>query len=148
MRARLTSRRRCRACTMGSPIVELRLDRTRPLAAQPGKGHNRWHPGIPPALRVAPGDEVVIDTTDAFDGQLSWTSSHEDVVRLDLYVAHPLSGPVFVDGAEPGDLLAVEIVDVVPAEFGWTSQAPGFGFLRDCFPEPFLVRWRLSGGFA
>src|SRR5262245_55458453 len=148
MRARLTSRRRCRARTMGSRIVELRLDPTKPLTAQPGKGHNRWHPGIPPAIRVAPGDDVVIDTADAFDGQLTWTSAHADAACVNLHLAHPLSGPVFVEGAEPGDLLAVDILDVVPAEFGWTSQAPGFGFLRDCFFEPFLVRWRLGGGYA
>ncbi len=129
-------------------LRELRLDPTKPLSSQPGKGHNRWHPAIPPAVRVEPGDEVVVETVDAFDGHIRWTSTHADAARFDFHVAHALSGPIFVDGADAGDLLEVEIVDVAPAEFGWTAQAPGFGFLRDLFPDPFLVRWRLVGGWA
>src|SRR5262249_20857255 len=56
--------------------------------------------------------------------------------------------PIFVDDAEPGDLLEVRVLDVETADFGWTAECPGFGFLRDLFPEPFLVRWRLAGGHA
>jgi formamidase len=133
---------------MGATVVELRLDRDRPLALQPGKGHNRWHPAIAPAIRVVPGDEAIIETADAFDGHIGWSSGHADAARFDFHVAHALSGPIWIDGAEPGDLLAVEILDVTPAAFGWTAIAPGFGFLRDRFSEPFLARWRLEGGFA
>src|SRR5205823_14949154 len=65
-----------------------------------------------------------------------------------LDVVHPLTGPVYVDGAQPGDLLEVEIVEVVPDTYGYTVQVPGFGFLRDVFPEPFMVRWAIADGFA
>jgi formamidase len=61
---------------------------------------------------------------------------------------HPLTGPVYVEGAEPGDLLAVKIDEILPADRGFTMIMPGFGFLRDVFTTPFLVHWEMSGGFA
>jgi formamidase len=63
-------------------------------------------------------------------------------------VVHPLTGPVFVEGAEPGDVLEVEILDVEPDRYGYTVQVPGFGFLRDVFPDPFKVNWNLADGWA
>jgi formamidase len=127
---------------------EIRIDRSKRLAEEPGTGHNRWHPGIPPVLKVSPGDEVLIETRDAVDGQIGPRSTVHDVLALDPTVIHPLTGPVSVDGAEPGDLLEVEIVEVIPAGFGFTLQSPGFGFLRDEFPDPFIVHWDIEGGFA
>ncbi|HVW35297.1 MAG TPA: acetamidase/formamidase family protein, partial [Acidimicrobiia bacterium] len=127
---------------------EIRIDRTLPLAAEPGTGHNRWHPAIPPVLRCAPGDEVILDTRDTFDGFFDRHSSAKDVEAADFGLVHPLTGPVLVDGARPGDLLVAEILEVIPQPFGFTAQVPGFGFLRDDFPGPFLVRWELAGGFA
>jgi formamidase len=59
-----------------------------------------------------------------------------------------LTGPVYIEGAQPGDLLEVQIVEVVPDSYGYTVQVPGFGFLRDVFPEPFMVRWDLADGWA
>ncbi len=76
------------------------------------------------------------------------SSTHEDVPRADRTIVHPLTGPIFIDGAEPGDLLAVEILDVRPGAFGYTAQIPGFGFLRDEFPAPFLARWEIAGDWA
>ena len=61
---------------------------------------------------------------------------------------HPLTGPVYVEGAEPGDLLEVEILDVEPDSYGFTVQVPGFGFLRDEFPDPFKVSWDIADGWA
>ena len=63
-------------------------------------------------------------------------------------MVHPLTGPVYVEGALPGDLLEVEIVEVLPDSYGYTVQVPGFGFLRDVFVEPFMVRWDLADGWA
>jgi formamidase len=132
-----------------SPIKhEIRLDKTKRLAAQSAKGHNRWHPDIPPILKVDPGDEVLLDTLDGVDRQILSTRSVEDVARWDLNAAHPLTGPIWVNGAEAGDLLEVQLVDVIADDSGWTTQLPGFGFLRDLFPEPHLVRWHLGGGVA
>ena len=127
---------------------ELHVDPSIPVRREAARCHNRWHPDIPPALSCQPGDDVVLTTRDAVDGQLSMASTHEDVGRADRSIVHPLTGPIFVDGAEPGDLLAVEVLDVQPGAFGYTAQFPGFGFLSDEFPAPFLARWELAGGYA
>ncbi|HYY80389.1 MAG TPA: acetamidase/formamidase family protein [Actinomycetes bacterium] len=127
---------------------EVLVDYAKTLAEQPGTGHNRWHPDIPPVVRCRPGDEVVLQTRDAFDGQMGPQATLETVAAPNLNVVHPLTGPVFVDGAEPGDLLEVEILAVEPDRYGYTVQVPGFGFLRDQFPEPYMARWRIDGGWA
>jgi formamidase len=124
------------------------VDHERPVARQADRCHTRWHPEIPPALVCRPGDEVVLETRDAVDGQFTADSGHDDVVRIDRSIVHPLTGPIRVEGAAPGDVLSVEILDVVPGSFGYTAQIPGFGFLSDEFPEPFLVRWELDAGWA
>jgi len=129
----------------------IEIDPSRPLAEEPGRGHNRWHEAIEPVLEVEPGDLVVYETRDAFDGQLGPGSTDRDVGGLDLGPVHPLTGPVYVRGAEPGDLLEVELVGIEadPWEgWGYTVEVPGFGFLRDHFPEPYIVHWRLHEGYA
>jgi formamidase len=110
--------------------------------------HNRWHPAIPRVAVAAPGDTVVFGTRDAFDHGLDRSSTAGDVVALNLNLVHPLTGPLFVEGAEPGDVLAVTLKDIEPDPFGYTIIVPGFGFLRDVFPDPFLVRWDLTRQFA
>jgi formamidase len=124
------------------------IDPSKPLGEEPGTGHNRWHEDIEPVVEVDPGDTVVYETRDAFDGQLNRESTAEDVGNLDLSGVHPLTGPVFVNGAEPGDLLEVKLVAVEAdpwEQWGYTVEVPGFGFLRDVFPEPYIVHWRLHG---
>jgi formamidase len=124
------------------------IDPSKPLSEEPGTGHNRWHEAIEPVVEVDPGDSVVYETRDAFDGQLNRESTEEDVENLDLSGVHPLTGPVFVKGAEPGDLLEVKLVAVEAdpwEQWGYTVEVPGFGFLRDEFPEPYIVHWRLHG---
>lgn len=129
-------------------VHEIRVDPTKPLRDQPEIGHNRWHPDIPPVVRCEPGDEVVFETLDALDGQCTPDTSSAEVAGMDLAVVHPLTGPVHVAGAQPGDTLEVEILEVVPDRYGFTVQIPGFGFLRDEFPDPYVVHWELSGGWA
>jgi formamidase len=124
------------------------IDPSKPLSEEPGTGHNRWHEDIEPVVEVDPGDTVVYETRDAFDGQLNDESTAEDVGNLDLSVVHPLTGPVFVKGAQPGDLLEVELVAVEAdpwEQWGYTVEVPGFGFLRDEFPDPYIIHWRLHG---
>jgi formamidase len=133
---------------MSHKILELRLNKTKRLAEQSAKGHNRWHPDIPPILTVDPGHEVLLDTLDAADRQIASARGIDEVAKCDLNAVHPLTGPVWIKDAEAGDLLEVQLLDIMADDSGWTAQLPGFGFLRDLFPEPHLVRWRLGAGFA
>jgi formamidase len=130
------------------PTHEVRVDYSKTLSQQPETGHNRWHPDIPPVVRCDPGEEVVLETRDAFDGQMGPAATLETVAAPNLNVVHPLTGPVHVNGAEAGDLLEIEILEVEPDRYGYTVQVPGFGFLRDQFPDPFMVRWAIAGGWA
>jgi formamidase len=129
-------------------VREIRVDYAKTLAQEPVTGHNRWHPDIPPAVSCEPGDEVILETRDAFDGQMTRDASLETVAAPNLDVVHPLTGPVYVEGAERGDVLEVEILDIEPDSYGYTVQVPGFGFLRDVFTEPFKVNWDIADGWA
>ncbi len=110
--------------------------------------HNRWHPELEPVAHVEPGEPITLETRDGLDGQLTRNSVHADCATLDLGVAHPLTGPVFVEGAEPGDVLEVHLVEYETPGFGVNCVIPGFGFLDDVFTEPFLVGWELDGTHA
>ena len=124
------------------------IDRTRRLGDEPEKGHNRWHPDIKPVAEVDPGQIVGLETRDAMDGQFSHATTAAEVAGCNLNLVHPLTGPVYVNGAEPGDILEVKIHEVAPEPFGFTVQVPGFGFLRDLFTRPYIIRWDIADGFA
>jgi len=110
--------------------------------------HNRWHPDLEPVAEVDPGEELRLETEDGLAGQLTRTSMHADAGTLNLGLGHPLAGPVFVRGAEPGDVLEVEFVAYETDDFGTTPVIPGFGYLADLFPDPYLVTWDIAGGLA
>ncbi len=113
-----------------------------------GRVHYEWDNAIPPRLQIDPGDTVVFQTRDAADGYYSRASTHADVVNRGPFRGHPLTGPLQVRGAEPGDVLVVEVLDVRPAaDFGWTAIRPGRGLLPESeFSKPFLQIWDLSDG--
>lgn len=129
-------------------MKQITIDRSKRLHQEPHTGHNRWHPDIEPVLEVAPGEEVMLETRDAADGQIKPGMTVADLVGMDTKVAHPLTGPVYVSGAKPGDLLEIECVDLVPQPYGWTRVRPGAGFLRDLYPDPYLVHWHMQDGYA
>jgi acetamidase/formamidase len=97
-----------------------------------------WDNTIDPALEVDDGAVVELHVRDASDEQIRSESGPEDVTRLDFDHVNPVSGPVFVKGAAPGDVLAVELLEFRPPGWGWTALIPGFGLLADEFPEPWL----------
>ncbi len=104
--------------------------------------HFGWDNAIPPVLTVAPGTTVTFETVDASGGQLGPDSTVADVGRLDFAKVNPVTGPVFVDGAEPGDALEVTIESFRPSGWGWTAVIPGFGLLAEDFPEAALHIWK------
>jgi formamidase len=117
-------------------------------------GHNRWHPEIPAIDTVEPGEVFRLECLDWLDGQIKNNDDPSDVRDVDLSVAHVLSGPVAVRGAEPGDLLVVDILDIgaLPEmEWGFTgifAHENGGGFLTDVFPEAAKAIWDFSGIYA
>jgi len=119
-----------------------------PLVDDPRTGHNRWHWDIAPIAECAPGDELVLGTRDALDGQLGPSSTSDDIHAVETSRIHPLSDPVWVQGSEPGDLLEVEILEVRPAGYGFTSQRPGLGLLSGELNDPYLVHWSIDAGCA
>ncbi len=124
------------------------IDRKKRLKDEPGKGHNRWHPDLEPVIEVAPGEDVAIETRDANDGQIGPRTRSEDLAKLEYGVAHPLTGPVYVKGAKPGDLLEVEYLDIVPEKYGWTRFAPNGAFLPELFDYHFVAHWEIDRNFA
>lgn len=108
--------------------------------------HYAWDRTIAPRLTVEPGDTVVFATRDAADRYYGPDSTAADVEAKGPLVGHPLTGPVYVRGAAPGDALALTVLDVRPAAtFGWTAIRPGRGLLPQSeFPRCFLQLWELG----
>ena len=129
-------------------MQSITIDRNKRLKEEPHTGHNRWHPDIAPLIEVEPGEEVVLETRDASDCQIKPGMTVADLTNLDAKVAHPLTGPVYIKGARPGDLLEIEYLDILPQPCGWTRNRPGAGFLRDLFTEPYLAHWDIQDGWA
>lgn len=109
--------------------------------------HTTWDATNAPAVRIADGDVVHFASEDFAGGQIRPDSTHADLLELDFDAIYPLAGPVFVEGAEPGDVLAVDILELTPADWGWACIIPGLGLLPETeFPEPYLKVFDLSAG--
>ncbi len=105
---------------------------------------NRYHPAIKPVARAKPGDLIVVHTRDALDSNLNINSTPKDVTAIDVNLIHPMTGPIYIEGAKRGDVLAVKLIDINPNEYGYTTIIPGFGFLPDLYTEPFVANWKLN----
>jgi acetamidase/formamidase len=103
--------------------------------------HHGWNNALPPRIKIAPGETVQFETLDASSGQLSRTSTAADLQKLDLGRVNPVTGPVYIDGAQPGDALKVTVLSFNPSGWGWTGNIPGFGLLADQFPDARLHHW-------
>lgn len=143
------------------PDVVFPLDSTKPFTDQKIVGHNRWHPDIPAAVHVKPGQSFRVDCREWFDGFIKNDDSADDVRDAPVDIVHALSGPIAVEGAKPGDLLIVDILDVGPipqeegplAGQGWGytgifAKQNGGSFLVDQFPDAYKAIWDFSGGTA
>ncbi|NYF98415.1 formamidase [Janibacter cremeus] len=137
------------------------LDSTKPFTEQAILGHNRWHGDIPPAVTVKPGDVFRADCREWFDGYIKNDDSAVDIASAPMSIVHALSGPFAIEGAEPGDLLIVDILDVgpIPSEegplagqgWGYTgifAKNNGGSFLVDQFPDAYKAVWDFEGGYA
>lgn len=141
------------------PELLFPLDSTKKFTEQQITGHNRWHPDIPAAVTVKPGDTFRAHCREWFDGAIHNDDSAEDILNAPLKGVHCLSGPFAIEGAEPGDLLIVDILDVGPipqedsgplAGQGWGytgifAKRNGGGFLTEQFPDAYKAIWDFSG---
>ncbi len=110
--------------------------------------HHGWDNSFAPKLHIAPGESIQFETLDASSGQLNKTSTAEDLAKLDLGRVNPVTGPVYIDGAEPGDALKVTVLSFRPSGWGWTGNIPGFGLLADQFPDAHLHHWNYDPSVA
>jgi acetamidase/formamidase len=108
--------------------------------------HYTWDTTHAPVLTIDSGDIVVVQTRDVSDNQITPASTAGAIATLDWTRVYPLAGPIAVRGAQPGDTLAVEILDIHTQGWGWTAIIPGFGLLSDEFAEPYLKIFDLTDG--
>jgi acetamidase/formamidase len=110
--------------------------------------HHGWNNAFAPCLKIAPGETVQFETLDASSGQLTPTSTAADLARLDLARVNPVTGPVWIDGAKPGDALKITVLSLRPSGWGWTGNIPGFGLLTEQFPNAHLHHWHYEKSLA
>ena len=108
--------------------------------------HYVWDNELDPVLTVAPGDTVVYHTREVSDGQITPDSTAEAIVSWDWDRLYPLAGPVAIEGAEPGDAVEVEVLDIHTEGWGYSLVIPGFGLLDEDFTEPYVKIFDLSTG--
>ncbi len=142
------------------PDVVFSVDQAKSMRDQAVPGHNRWHPDIPPAVTVQPDSSIRVECREWTDSQIGNNDSANDVRDVDLDGAHMLSGPIAIEGAEPGDLLVVDILDLGPCQppqeygdapgqgWGYTgifSKINGGGFLTEQYPDAYKAIWDFQG---
>ena len=106
------------------------------------QSHFGWNNANAPVVRIAPGETIEFHPKDSSGGQITATSTLADLGQLDFGKVNPVAGPVYVDGAEPGDALKVTLLEFGASGWGWTANIPGFGLLADQFKEPRLHVWK------
>jgi acetamidase/formamidase len=111
-----------------------------------GRVHYKWDNSNPPVIEIEPGDVVHFEAQEVTDGQLNPDSSASALAELDFNRLYPLAGPIYVKGAQPGDTLEVEVLRLVPKEWGWAGIIPGLGLLAEDFDQPYLRHFDLSNG--
>ena len=121
-------------------------DRTHTIHRQ--HQHMSWDNACPAAIKIAPGDIVDFRDIDVMCGQITPESTAEVMTRIDFGRANPIAGPVYVDGAEPGDTLKVTLLGFDPSGWAWTGVVPGFGLLSEDFPTPALHIWSYDKAFG
>lgn len=116
------------------------------LSANPT--HSRWNRALPPRLRIQPGDTVHLECVDASGAQVHPKTTLSEFLQIDRTRIHALTGPIYIERAEPGDVLQVDVLKVVHRGWGWSSVIAGLGFLKERFSEPFLFHWKLEGAVS
>jgi acetamidase/formamidase len=104
-------------------------------------GHYGWDNSFAPVLTVKPGESVAFECRDASAGQFTRDTLAAQVPTIDLGRVNPVTGPILIDGAMPGDALKITVLSFQPSGWGWTANIPGFGLLASQFPDPAIHHW-------
>jgi len=113
------------------------------LSANPT--HSCWNRALPPRLSIASGDTVHLECVDSSGAQVHPAMTLDGFLQIDRGRIHALTGPIFVEDAEPGDVLQIDVLDVSHKGWGWSSVIHGLGFLKERFSEPYFFVWKLDG---
>ena len=113
------------------------------LSANPT--HSRWNRSLSPRLGIASGDTVHLECVDSSGSQVQPAMDVAGFLSIDRDRIHALTGPIFVEGADPGDVLQIDVLEVAHKGWGWSSVISGLGFLKERFAEPYLFHWQLEG---
>lgn len=113
------------------------------LSAEPT--HSRWNRALPPRIAIAPGDTVHMECVDSSGAQVRPGMTVAEFLEIDRGRIHALTGPIFVEGAEAGDVLQIDVLKVAHKGWGWSSVIAGLGFLKERFSTPYLFHWELEG---
>jgi acetamidase/formamidase len=123
-----------------------------PDAAGPASIHEvirrtqlNWSNEREPIVTVRSGTQLTLAVPDASAGQIGAGSGLDAVANLDFDRVNPTCGPIHVEGAQAGDVLAIEILEMAMSAHGWTAIFPGFGLLSDQFKDPWLKTWEIGG---
>lgn len=116
------------------------------LSAEPT--HSRWNRNLPPRIHIASGDTVHMDCTDSSGSQVRPGMTAEEFLKIDRGKIHALTGPIFIEEAEPGDALQIDVLEVAHIGWGWSSVINGLGFLKERFTQPYLFHWGLEGAVS
>ena len=110
------------------------------------KHHYGWDKSIEPVMSIKAGETITVETIDASGGQLSEKSHEGDLLNLDFEKVNPVPGPIFVEGAEKEDIIAINFLEFAPnmPGWGWIGNIPGFGLLADQFTNPKLYTWKYN----
>jgi len=106
-----------------------------------GRSHHGWDATHPPTLTVAPGETVEFEVIDSSGGSITPETTAADLANWDISGILPLTGPIAIDGAEPGDAVKVTVLEFAPSGWGWSAVTPAFGVLADQFPESVIYHW-------
>jgi acetamidase/formamidase len=113
------------------------------LSAEPT--HSRWNRALEPRLRIASGDTVNLQCLDSSGAQVRPAMTVDEFLKIDRGRIHALTGPIFIEEAEAGDVLQIDVLEVAHKGWGWSSVIAGLGFLKERFAEPYLFHWQLEG---
>jgi acetamidase/formamidase len=116
------------------------------LSAEPT--HSRWNADLPPRLTIDSGDTVHFECQDSSGAQVRPGMTVDEFQSIDRGLIHALTGPVAIHGAQPGDVLQIDVLNVAHKGWGWSSVIPGLGFLKQRFADPFLFHWSLDGDIS